>query len=312
MDLDRDFFDEMSHSDLPINYISIGESVATDFLEHHGIKGQKWGVRHGPPYPLTPEQKSKSYSRDSGLGGILFDMAGQAALEGINKGIAGSRYKKDDERRASNTNIDKTTGFRLKDKEYSDAEDMKLVNPGYANGAFISDATTTNNCAYCTMAYEIRKRGYDVRAKKAADGTGLTAEQQNACWKYKTEPKHFEVSREERMTLSGKQLESTAKSRKETYDKIVDWVSKQSDQRGNFAIGWGYAGHSMVYEIKNGKFSIRDCQTNTYYKDGFKQLKTLFSVGVGLNGGQHTVSRVDFRRTDDAIPDWKKIKEYVE
>ena len=22
------------------------------YLEHHGITGQKWGVRHGPPYPL--------------------------------------------------------------------------------------------------------------------------------------------------------------------------------------------------------------------------------------------------------------------
>lgn len=23
-----------------------------DYLEHHGVEGQKWGVRHGPPYPL--------------------------------------------------------------------------------------------------------------------------------------------------------------------------------------------------------------------------------------------------------------------
>ena len=23
-----------------------------DFLAHHGIKGQKWGVKNGPPYPL--------------------------------------------------------------------------------------------------------------------------------------------------------------------------------------------------------------------------------------------------------------------
>lgn len=40
-------------------------------LAHHGIKGQKWGVRNGPPYPLEKssdgdiikeEQKSKSFS----------------------------------------------------------------------------------------------------------------------------------------------------------------------------------------------------------------------------------------------------------
>ena len=26
--------------------------MAKDYLDHHGIKGQKWGVRNGPPYPL--------------------------------------------------------------------------------------------------------------------------------------------------------------------------------------------------------------------------------------------------------------------
>ena len=24
-------------------------------LKHHGVKGQQWGVRHGPPYPINPE-----------------------------------------------------------------------------------------------------------------------------------------------------------------------------------------------------------------------------------------------------------------
>lgn len=29
------------------------------YLAHHGIKGQKWGDRNGPPYPLSKEQKSR-------------------------------------------------------------------------------------------------------------------------------------------------------------------------------------------------------------------------------------------------------------
>lgn len=28
-----------------------------EYLAHHGIKGQKWGERRGPPYPLSAEQK---------------------------------------------------------------------------------------------------------------------------------------------------------------------------------------------------------------------------------------------------------------
>ena len=32
-------------------------------LYHHGIKGQKWGVRRGPPYPLDASARSASVKR---------------------------------------------------------------------------------------------------------------------------------------------------------------------------------------------------------------------------------------------------------
>ena len=38
------------------NYAICGE----EFLAHHGILGQKWGKRNGPPYPLDPENHSKA------------------------------------------------------------------------------------------------------------------------------------------------------------------------------------------------------------------------------------------------------------
>ena len=31
-----------------------------DFLQHHGILGQKWGVKNGPPYPIGSEGHSLS------------------------------------------------------------------------------------------------------------------------------------------------------------------------------------------------------------------------------------------------------------
>lgn len=35
-----------------------------DYLEHHGIKGQKWGVKNGPPYPLKGGDYSESEKRE--------------------------------------------------------------------------------------------------------------------------------------------------------------------------------------------------------------------------------------------------------
>ena len=47
--------------------------VKTEELYHHGIKGQKWGKRNGPPYPLdvndySASEKKASYKKSPGGG----------------------------------------------------------------------------------------------------------------------------------------------------------------------------------------------------------------------------------------------------
>lgn len=50
-----------------LKHIESGE----DFLEHHGILGQKWGVQNGPPYPLSSDQKSADEKKKKKSSGIL-------------------------------------------------------------------------------------------------------------------------------------------------------------------------------------------------------------------------------------------------
>lgn len=41
-----------------VGYKVINKALGLNSLSHHGIKGQKHGIRNGPPYPLSEEQKS--------------------------------------------------------------------------------------------------------------------------------------------------------------------------------------------------------------------------------------------------------------
>lgn len=40
--------------------------IGAEFLAHHGIEGQKWGIQNGPPYPLDPEDHSAAEKRAAG------------------------------------------------------------------------------------------------------------------------------------------------------------------------------------------------------------------------------------------------------
>ena len=41
-------------------------------LQHHGVKGQTWGIRNGPPYPIEKGHRGRNYYADYTTKGRLF------------------------------------------------------------------------------------------------------------------------------------------------------------------------------------------------------------------------------------------------
>lgn len=241
------------------------------YLCHHGIKGQKWGVRNGPPYPIKPGKKRRrskpvygslkdldykdiaftTYNLAAGLGGLYVGFMtadittmvyGAAATV-----TAGSRFVKaafgyskdaiaENRLKKSSLEVDKKTGFHKKQEGAGDtsiAEDMTAVNPGYNNFS----AATKNNCMLCTSTYDLRRRGFDVKANTSKVGFMDSAVNK---WYPKAK------------------IESSSRA------SIRSDLLKQGEgARGNLMFSWSSnpaSGHSIAYEIRDGKVHLIDCQ----------------------------------------------------
>jgi hypothetical protein len=261
--------------------------VESDELYHYGIKGMRWGVRRyqkkdgtltiaGKNRKTQQTITKKSGDRDhsqsdkSEILDALYTLALSvynpiALVSSVDRlGKAGyaaaktSIYNKDRE----GCKTDKKTGLLLKKKTMSSEEDRARVNPSFYN----FDANTKNNCMLCTCAYDLRRRGYEVRAKKAS--YGYHQKEINA-WYPKAKLKTIND------VPDGKNIifETT---KKETITKVKNELIKQGNgARGNMMIVWKHttAAHSVAYEVSNNNVTFIDAQCNKTYKDPDSFLK---------------------------------------
>jgi hypothetical protein len=306
-----------------MDYVVIkGELYKVDELYHHGIKGQKWGVRrfqnkdgtltaagkarkssvkYGDNKTTSADKKSdrdhsKSNKTEAGVTaawliadilmlnpvGLVQDsvrlaQAGHAAIKT-------SKFKKDRE----GCEVDKNTGLLLKKKTMSSEEDRARVNPSFRN----FDANTKSNCMLCTSTYDLRRRGYEVTAKKAS--TGYLTEDIKAWYPKAKIEKISDVPPGKAMYL--------AKTSKETIAKVKDSLIKQGEgARGNLMISWKgtLSGHSVAYEVTGGQLNIIDSQANKTYKNPDSFLRQCNPV-------------FEYARLDNVAFSKKNIKEVAE
>ena len=170
------------------------------------------------------------------------------------------------------------------DVVFNKHEDMEKVNEDYNP----YDDDTSMNCSNCSVAYELRRRGYDVEAKPADDnynGTGYRVYD------------YFENAKLIGINGDGSTVSCTEKFTKKLWDKgdvsKIDystnrdeaefWTTKQKytakslekaildnnppGSRGFIDVNWKSGGaHSIVYEVTTDKkVIIRDSQVYDEY-----------------------------------------------
>jgi hypothetical protein len=157
-------------------------------LYHHGILGQKWGRKNGPPYPLDASDHSAAEKKAGWRKSLSVDDSNNAqrrlteeqkarlkkALKygaiaaGTGLAVYGA-YKLYGAYSGKGYLVDPDTGFRLLKNTEDSAEALSQCNPGRINWTrgkksleVISGSST--NCMICTTNYELRRRGFDTSA----------------------------------------------------------------------------------------------------------------------------------------------------
>lgn len=149
--------------------------------------------------------------------------------------------------------------LKKKNKEYTKDEDMAEVNPNYDP----YDPYYSMNCPWCTAAYDLRQRGYDVEA--GPNNAGEFSED-ILDWYDGAELLTLDDMLSEETSL--KKEDYTTRITEENRDIVTELVEQRliecgEGARGHFMVTWeSGGGHDVVWEIENNTVVLRDTQTN--------------------------------------------------
>lgn len=272
------------------------------YLVHHGIQGMKWGIRNGPPYPLTSGSKSASEKRASeqtkrtpdnrSIGeriarrvlsrtgdkksGAATELAIYAAINlapllaylGIGA-LTMLSAKKDQQKeeaeaneRFKNRNPRHISDLPKLEQPMDSSESMKLINPGFPDDGHIY------NCTFCTTAMILREKGYDVQAQ-TTDHPWYT----NRYWE----------------RTFGIQKQTPIRAFRPN-DIVNTLESHGKGAYGNMSVHWNMGGgHSIFWKNDDdGKLHIYDGQSGEEY-DTSESSKLMRAIQIG----ETTYSRLD-------------------
>ena len=174
--------------------------------------------------------------------------------------------------------IDEKTGLPLKDENNTDTleDDMYNVNPGWNN----KDNGSQMNCPECSIAMDLRRRGYEVTAKEDIDGENANTLQN--------------MYKGGQMIVCGADYEGQT-----TTEAFYETIKNEPEgSSGMMIMQWNDGGgHVVHYEIENGEPIIYDGQAR-------ERIPASEYTDLSWASG--------YMRTDNLEPNWDVVKEMVE
>ena len=243
-----------------------------DELYHHGIKGQKWGVKNGPPYPLD-QQTHNAVIRNERM--YVQNMAHADDYPTFTKKDA-ALYLRDHPVETIQEMDRIKTGSNLDDIRYG------INHPSLTkNGRYY-------NCPNCATAFDMTERGYDVVARPKPNGSnveniedffkggklnGVGVESYDKRYldaydKWKAKGGNYDSKEYDRFSFLHDQ------AAQKTRDNVVSELQSQKNSRGIIVVGWRIDAnprarttefHALNYKVSNGKIMFFDAQSKREY-----------------------------------------------
>lgn len=275
---------------LTYRYVSRGSDSE---LYHHGILGQKWGVRNGPPYPL----KAGDHSRAEKKAGYTKSISGGAEQqEGKRQRAVRSTPKPNRDLSDTSYYLDSkikdihATSFNVKEKPATIVADAAAVNPNYNPNALTQRYSM--NCTNCIMAYALRRMGLDVEARPLASGRDIA--EMELFFDDCMHPSHSKETHFNPKT-------DTAQSVKDTLIQNCKDLCGDDAGVGFIRVQGAYCGHVFNWEkLDNGDVIFIDAQSNDVDNKTTEKYFEWIAKGQVLAPGAF-VSRLDDCRVDTKV-----------
>lgn len=283
--------------------------VYTDELYHYGVKGMKWGIRRyqnedGTLTALGKQRREFNVGKERVINTaknvvsspitivkatprILLNevLPGGAMVANLVADTANLVVGNLDRKRQNKNRMDLS---QIKKKESSSTvfEDLKEINRGYG-----IKYGHSKNCGNCTIAMELRRRGYDVKASR--NEYGIYFDELSKWYKnveLKTNP------------ITKSKGESKSSYIKRSYDQLCTSLEKYGDgARGYLGVVYEKGGgHAMYWENSNSKTRIYDPQRNKVDP---------YDIFLAADPAQHHYARLDNCKIQGDITELIKNRE---